>query len=179
MRACSNNLQSLWNLLCGSGLLYTSRIVSAYASIALGDLQWKSSLGWPIAKLRGASVLVSTEDQLATALALIELDGIARRLIICPGDLAREHLEAVAVSCSVSAIVSEGKRTAVNPQGIARVMMSGPALVHPEPDREVGCQTEWILLTSGTTGMPKMVVHTLSSLIGAIKRVRQHSNAVV
>ena len=29
--------------------------------------------------------------------------------------------------------------------------------------------TEWVLLTSGTTGLPKMVVHSLASLTGAIK----------
>ena len=34
------------------------------------------------------------------------------------------------------------------------------------------CQTEWVLLTSGTTSDPKMAVHTLSSLTGAIKSVR-------
>ena len=36
-------------------------------------------------------------------------------------------------------------------------------------DRGVQHATEWVLLTSGTTGRPKLVVHTLASLTGAIK----------
>ena len=39
-------------------------------------------------------------------------------------------------------------------------------------DRSALNETEWILLTSGTTGRPKLVVHTLASLAGAIENRR-------
>jgi acyl-coenzyme A synthetase/AMP-(fatty) acid ligase len=39
--------------------------------------------------------------------------------------------------------------------------------------------TEWVMFTSGTTGMPKMVVHTVAGLTGAIKRNAAHGGPVV
>ena len=35
-----------------------------------------------------------------------------------------------------------------------------------------GHRTEWVLLTSGTTGVPKMVAHSLAGLTGALHSVR-------
>jgi len=62
------------------------------ASVALGDLVHGSSLGGDLAALDGACVLVLARDQLTAALTLIELDGVARRMILCPADFARERV---------------------------------------------------------------------------------------
>ena len=34
---------------------------------------------------------------------------------------------------------------------------------------ENGIPTEWVMFTSGTTGLPKMVAHSLAGLTGAIR----------
>jgi acyl-coenzyme A synthetase/AMP-(fatty) acid ligase len=45
--------------------------------------------------------------------------------------------------------------------------------------RSTQLETEWILLTSGTTGRPKLVAHTLTSLAGAIERSAAEPTSIV
>ena len=45
---------------------------------------------------------------------------------------------------------------------------NGVDVVSGTQNRALEFETEWVLLTSGTTGLPKLTVHTLASLTGAI-----------
>jgi acyl-coenzyme A synthetase/AMP-(fatty) acid ligase len=159
--------------------LFELRLLSADANVPLGDLGWGSSLGGGLEKLRGRSVLVATKDQLTAALALIELDGIARRLVLCPPDLPREYVPAVVATAAVDALVSDGAVPEASVPGVRCFATCGPRIVRADSDRNVSNQTEWILLTSGTTGVPKMALHTLSSLTGAITAGKKAGDPVV
>src|ERR1700736_3397390 len=77
-------------------------------SVALGDLVRGTSLGGRLPELAGRSVLVATGDQLTAALTLIELDGVARRVILCPPDVPPEHLASVIADAEVDAVVTSG-----------------------------------------------------------------------
>jgi acyl-coenzyme A synthetase/AMP-(fatty) acid ligase len=132
---------------------------------ALADLARGTSLGGRLAELAGRSVLVATADQLTTALALIELDGVARRIVICPPDVAAEHLPTVITDAEVDAAVTTRASS-----GAALNVVCRPAIA-PMADAPIASRTtEWVLLTSGTTGAPKMVAHTRAGLTAAIGR---------
>src|ERR1700730_6293391 len=79
----------------------------AKASVSLGDLLRCTSFGGRLPELAGRSVLLITQDQLAAALALIELDGVARRLIICTPDLPSEDLASVIAKSGADTIVCD------------------------------------------------------------------------
>ena len=119
--------------------------------------------------LSGHSVLIATRDQLTTALALIELDGVVRRLTLCPPDLPSEYLPSVIANAGIDAIVSDRDPTEHGSFGI-RLHVKCTSEIGPRVDLQLDhSPTEWVLLTSGTTGLPKMVVHSLASLTAAIK----------
>src|SRR5271155_4979044 len=64
-----------------------------------------TGFGGRLADLAGRSVLVATGSQLTAAAALIELDGIARRLVILPPDAEADHLGAVIAMAGIDAVV--------------------------------------------------------------------------
>src|SRR5438105_9625245 len=87
-----SNRGSLWGSSSAAGHLPERALWGAGGSVTLGDLARGSSLGGRLEELRGRSVLVATADQLTAGLALIELDGVARRLVLGPPDLPAEHV---------------------------------------------------------------------------------------
>lgn len=154
---------TLWEGLIDGEALPACVISGPNGSIPLAGFIHASVLLGRGEELRGRSVLIATEDQLSAALALIELDGIVRRVVVCPPDLRPEHLPFVAKLAAADAIVSQEK-TSLN----LEFFTCTTELVNTDYDRSSPSQTEWVLLTSGTTGPPKLVVHTLASLTDTI-----------
>src|SRR5262245_5397217 len=106
-----NDQPALWDAIRGDGdasrELPQRWIDDAGTRVALADLANHSSLGLPQQDLTGKSVLIATGDQLTAALALIELDGLARRMVLYPLGVPPEYLPEIAATAEVDAIVSD------------------------------------------------------------------------
>jgi non-ribosomal peptide synthetase component F len=163
-----NNLPSLWGALSAADNLSARHLFSAEMNLALSELTEGSSLYGHGDELRGRSVLIATTSQLAASLALIELDGVARRVVLYPPDLPLGYLPFVIETADVDAIVSDGRTVELGNPRVERFVPCNGEITPGSSDRSPEYQTEWILLTSGTSGLPKLVAHTLPSLTGAV-----------
>jgi acyl-coenzyme A synthetase/AMP-(fatty) acid ligase len=111
-------------------------------------------------------VLLATSRQLLSALAMIELDGVARRMLLCPPDLDPDRIQALLADAEIDAIVTD-RPAQLWDAGVYLLVGAGlpeRAAVGWKTERA----TEWLMLTSGTSGLPKIVAHTLHGLAGAI-----------
>ena len=147
-------MSSLWESISPSGETAAGVFHGRAASVALADLAGGSILDGKLESLRGRTVVLAMREQLATAVALVELDGVARRLVLCTPDLTPEQLAGVSAAAEADVALDQ---TSVQP-------------VRQNLQRRRTQDTEWILLTSGTTGVPKLVVHSFDSLAGALPR---------
>jgi acyl-coenzyme A synthetase/AMP-(fatty) acid ligase len=142
------------------------RLQGPGAAVALADFARGSALQGRLEELRDRSVLLAVRDQLTAALALIELDGVARRMVLCTPDLATQHLPGVIRDAQVDASVCDADSVPEARVGVA--VGAQPRLAPAATPRRASGRTEWILLTSGTTGAPKLVLHTLASLTAVL-----------
>jgi len=164
-----NDARSLWDALSGAAHRPERCIWGADSHIALSELIAGGTLGDRLAELRGRSVLLVTRDQLAAGLALIQIDGIARRVVLCPPDLDIADLPFVVATAEVDALVSDLKPADLAAAGAGIFIRCASTVTAAKQERGAQQATEWVLFTSGTSGAPKMVSHGLSSLAGAIK----------
>lgn len=138
----------------------------AAQSIAITDLTHGTALSGRLLELAGRSVLLSMATQLITGAAMIEVDGIARQMLLCPPDLDIKHAPSLIADAGIDAIVTDDPAR-WQEFGVPLIVTATLPL-QPATPVEPTCTTNWLMLTSGTTGRPKIVAHTLAALTGAI-----------
>jgi acyl-CoA synthetase (AMP-forming)/AMP-acid ligase II len=144
-------------------------VQDAVQRVAVGDLLSGSVLYGRGDELHGKSVLLATKDQFTTIASLFELDGMARRVVLCPPDLPLEHFPYVIETAEVDGIVSDRAPTQFGKARPVAFMPCSRNFVPRPQNEQARYETEWVLLTSGTTGLPKLVAHTFASLTAAIQ----------
>ncbi len=158
----------LWHWVSASAEQSEKWIWGFDAAVCLNRLSSSSAIPVDLFSARGRSILIRTKSQISAALALVELDGIARKLVLCPPDLSAAQIQWVASAASINLIVCDQSVTDTRAFGIECVTLPPDSFTPIEHRPEASERTEWLLLTSGTTGSPKIVVHTLSTLTEAI-----------
>ena len=152
-------------------------ISDARHGVSLTDILGETCLGGRLHELVGRSVLLAVEDQLISAIAMTEVDGVAWRMLLCPPGLNSAEVQSLIEDADIDVVVTDQP---------ARWMDAGVYLVVAArlPERALTKEkttraTEWLMLTSGTSGLPKIVGHTLDGLAGAIiaEGPARHPNA--
>jgi acyl-coenzyme A synthetase/AMP-(fatty) acid ligase len=159
---------TLRSLLERSNQLDRRACFAANGTVRLSDALTGSGFSDQSCNFDGRSVFLATPDQLTTAIAMIELDGHAGRVILCPPDVDPRQFATIVAAGQVDIIVC-GEDTSDFEQLGLPIVTAGPELKPRGPSPTEARHTEWVLLTSGTGGIPKLVLHDLDSLIGAIR----------
>src|ERR1700742_1350490 len=129
-------------------------ICDARHGVSLTDILAHTCLDACRSKLSGRSVLLSISGQLLSGLAMIEIDGIARRMLLCPPDLNPDYLKALIEDAGIDAVITA--RTEQWAEMKIPLIVSAGLPVTPARPAQSERATEWLMLTSGTSGIPNI-----------------------
>ncbi len=141
-------------------------ISDARCVVSLTDVLEQTCVVGRFSELSSRSVLLAVSDQLISALAMTELDGVARRMLLCPPDLDADHIQTLIDDADIDAIVTDQPPRWAHFGVYQVVAVRAPERRGAKPKTERA--TEWLMPAPGTSGAPKIVSHTLEGLTGAI-----------
>jgi non-ribosomal peptide synthetase component F len=141
-------------------------ISDARRVVSLTTILEETCLVGRFSELAGRSVLLAVADQLISAIAMMEIDGVARRMLLCPPDLDADHVNTLIEDADIDAVVTD-QPTRWADAGIYLVMAVRPP-VRPAAKIKTARATEWLMLTSDTSGVSNIVRHTMEGLTGTI-----------
>ena len=136
--------------------------------VSLTDVVGETCLQGRLGELSGRSVLLAVAGQLLAALAMIDIDGVARRMLLCPPDLNADHIQALVEDAEIDAVVTD--QPAQWAAFGVKLVVTAEELLQPATRTQTERPTEWLMLTSGTSGLPKIVGHSLEGLSGDCRR---------
>jgi acyl-coenzyme A synthetase/AMP-(fatty) acid ligase len=179
-----NSSASLSSSIVATGTLNSHVVWGAESSATWEDLAGGNTFHYSADDYRGRSVVLATVDLSATIVAMIQLDGVARRMVLYPPDLSFEHIAFVAETAAADFVVTDQPQPEAIRSRVECIVPCGRKANGADVDsgadkRASEFETEWVLLTSGTTGLPKLTVHTFASLTGAIERKASASPSII
>ena len=82
-------------------------ISDARQLVSLTNILGQTCLGGRLGELAGRSVLLAGADQLLSAIAMTEIDGVARRMLLCPPDFNPDHIQTLIEEADIDAVVTD------------------------------------------------------------------------
>lgn len=137
---------------------------SASLALALGRLDTRAWLGKRVA--------LGPMPVLELVTALIFLDGLAEAILLLPAEEDAQARILRLAQANIDVLLSQ------NGLGIREFLRSPsePSAPTETTGRPAAIQTSWLLPTSGTTGVPKLIEHTFASLTRSMTSRRRGSN---
>ncbi len=101
-------------------------------------------------------VALSTQDRLSFVLHLVALDGWVSRILLLPSSISKNDSSEILQRAGISDVLGGDEASSTPDDGSAGA------------DSGAGIETRWVIATSGTTSVPKLIDHTLNTLTRSV-----------